>query len=159
MNHRTQAARLTIALLVLMWSVSLGADTYPRQPGVDAMHYVFRLAMGDQSDAITGEATITVKFRQDGLGDLWLDLTSAAGGKGMTVGIGDIGWRNSALLPCHRPVARHAPSALARGRRVVDHGGCTQAFPPAGCVSSRISTASGPCSARTGRTSRASGCR
>ncbi len=85
MSQRTHVARLTIALLVLALSVSLGADTYPRQPGVDAVHYVFRLEMGDQSDAITGEATITVKFLQDGLGDLWLDLTSAAGGKGMTV--------------------------------------------------------------------------
>ena len=85
MSQRARVARLTIAFLVLALSASLGADTYPRQPGVDAVHYVFRLAMGDQSDAITGEATITVKFLQDGLRDLWLDLTSAAGGKGMTV--------------------------------------------------------------------------
>ena len=68
MSQRTRVARLTIAFLVLTLSASLGADTYPRQPGVDAVHYVFRLAMGDQSDAITGEATITVKFLQDGLG-------------------------------------------------------------------------------------------
>jgi aminopeptidase N len=85
MSKKTCTARLTIALLVLVWSASLGADTYPRQPGVDAVHYMFRLALGDQSDVITGEATITVKFLQDGLGDVWLDLTSAAGGKGMTV--------------------------------------------------------------------------
>jgi len=30
------------------------ADTYPRQPGVDAWHYVFRLEISDASPAITG---------------------------------------------------------------------------------------------------------
>ena len=44
---------------------ALGADTYPRQTGIDAVHYVFRLALGDASDEITGEATITVKFLVD----------------------------------------------------------------------------------------------
>jgi aminopeptidase N len=77
--------RLAIPILFLAWSVPLDADTYPRQPGVDAVHYVFRLSLGDHSDLITGEATITVKFLQDGLPDLWLDLASANLGKGMTV--------------------------------------------------------------------------
>lgn len=61
------------------------ADTYPRQTGVDAIHYVFRLALGDTSDEITGEATITVKFLLDKVGDVQLDLVSPSAGKGMTV--------------------------------------------------------------------------
>ena len=40
------------------------------------MHYVFRLDAGRRLRRITGEATITVKFLQDGLGDVGLDLTS-----------------------------------------------------------------------------------
>ena len=65
--------------------VSSGGDTYPRQTGVDAIHYVFRLALGDTSDEIVGQATITVKFLLDNVGDVQLDLASLAAGKGMTV--------------------------------------------------------------------------
>ena len=61
------------------------ADTYPRQPGVDALHYVFRLALSDASSEITGETTITVKFLRDGVADLTLDLASLSSGTGMTV--------------------------------------------------------------------------
>jgi aminopeptidase N len=64
---------------------AVAADTYPRQPGVNALHYVFRLVVGDSSDEIEGEATVAVKFEADGIRELSLDLTSAAGGKGMTV--------------------------------------------------------------------------
>ena len=36
------------ALLVLLLSPAvLGADTYPRQAGIDAVHYVFRLGLSD----------------------------------------------------------------------------------------------------------------
>lgn len=77
--------RILVACLAAITPVSLAADTYPRQPGVDAVHYVFRLSLGDQSNEITGEATVTVKFLQDGIRAVTLDLTSAADGKGMTV--------------------------------------------------------------------------
>src|SRR4029453_5087838 len=74
-----------ICALLLMWSASLAADTYPRQPGVDAIHYVFRLSLGDASDEIVGETTVTVKVVTDGLREVVFDLTSAASNKGMTV--------------------------------------------------------------------------
>ena len=61
------------------------ADTYQRQPGVDVQHYVFRVNLSDESDEIAGETTVTVRFVKDGLTQFWLDLASAAGGKGMTV--------------------------------------------------------------------------
>ena len=66
-------------------SASWGEDTYPRQPGVDAVHYIFRLVLGDASDEIAGEATITVKFLTDNVGDVQLDLASTSAGRGMTV--------------------------------------------------------------------------
>jgi aminopeptidase N len=66
-------------------TAALSADTYPRQPGLDAIHYVFRLTVGDASDEIVGETTVTLKFVADGLREVVLDLTSAADGKGMTV--------------------------------------------------------------------------
>jgi aminopeptidase N len=61
------------------------ADTYSRQPGVDVVHYAFHLTLRDESDEIEGAATVDVKFLQDGLTDLALDLASPASGKGMTV--------------------------------------------------------------------------
>ncbi len=70
---------------MLLASAALGADTYPRQPGVDAIHYVFRLTLGDASDEIAGETTVTMKFVTDGLREVTLDLASTANGKGMTV--------------------------------------------------------------------------
>lgn len=78
-------AAALVALLALA-SANANADTYPRQPGVDALHYVFRLVIGDASNEISGETTVTMRFLADGLRDVELDLTSAASGKGMTVG-------------------------------------------------------------------------
>ncbi|MBZ5723657.1 MAG: M1 family metallopeptidase [Acidobacteriia bacterium] len=61
------------------------ADTYPRQPGVDVQHYIFRVALNDENDEIAGEATVVLRFVQDGVTSFTLDLTSPANGKGMTV--------------------------------------------------------------------------
>lgn len=75
--------RLFLALLVI--PAVAGGDTYPRQAGVDAIHYVFRLSLGDASDEIAGDASVTVKFTADGVREVVLDLASANAGKGMTV--------------------------------------------------------------------------
>ena len=72
-------------LLLLLFPGLLEADTYPRQTGVDAVHYVFRLGLSDASNEITGEATVTVKFLLDKVGDVQLDLASVTAGRGMTV--------------------------------------------------------------------------
>jgi aminopeptidase N len=63
----------------------LRADTYPRQPDVDAVHYAFSLELGDTSPEISGSATIEMRFTRDGVTAFELDLASAADGKGMTV--------------------------------------------------------------------------
>jgi aminopeptidase N len=65
------------------------ADTYPRQPSVDAQHYIFRLSLSDDTDEISGEATITVRLLQPRVTEFSLDLASPESssdkGKGMTV--------------------------------------------------------------------------
>jgi len=73
-----------LTTLLLLGTATLGADTYPRQPGIDALHYVFRVGLTDRSSEITGETTITVKFLQDGVADLDLDLTSLSVAAGLT---------------------------------------------------------------------------
>ena len=45
------------------------ADTYPRQPAVDAWHYVFRLEISDTSPAIAGEATVDLLVVRDGVAE------------------------------------------------------------------------------------------
>ncbi len=76
-----------VLLLVVAWPATTGADTYPRQPGIDARHYVFRLTLlTSNSNEIQGEATATVRLLTTGLRELALDLaTPRADGKGMTV--------------------------------------------------------------------------
>src|SRR5271157_4334959 len=61
------------------------ADTYPRQPGIDAQHYVFRVTLNDDNDEIVGETTADLRFVKDGVTEFALDLASPANGKGMTV--------------------------------------------------------------------------
>jgi aminopeptidase N len=76
-----------VPVLFAAWPAATGADTYPRQPGVDARHYVFRLSLltGD-SNEIQGEAAVTVRLLASNVRELALDLaTPRADGKGMTV--------------------------------------------------------------------------
>src|SRR5579871_1636994 len=77
--------RYRLLLLSLGWCVAVLADNYPRQPGIDVHHYIFRITLQDESDEISGETTVAVRFVKDGVSEVALDLASAAGGKGMTV--------------------------------------------------------------------------
>lgn len=89
MNRRPKML-FSLNLVPLAW-VAMGSvllpDTYPRQPGIDVEHYVFRVTLRDDTDRIAGEAEVSVRFRQAGVTGLALDLASAAGreGRGMTV--------------------------------------------------------------------------
>lgn len=70
-------------IIPLAFAASLAfADSYPRQPGNDAQHYIFRVTLSDESDEIGGLATIDLKFVQDGIAEAVLDLTSVNAGKG-----------------------------------------------------------------------------
>jgi aminopeptidase N len=77
--------RRLLLILVMAAAPSAWADTYPRQPSVDARHYAFRLELGDQSDELVGEAAITVSFTADDVTSLTLDLASPTAATGMTV--------------------------------------------------------------------------
>jgi aminopeptidase N len=81
--------RLRIATLIVTLLVAapprVGGDTYPRQPGIDVLHYLFRLTLDDQTGAIDGEATVTVRIVRDDVREIALDLSSVAAERGMTV--------------------------------------------------------------------------
>jgi aminopeptidase N len=73
-------------ILALLFGAPLAvADNYPRQPSIDIQHYIFRVTLSDENDEIAGETTVSVRFVKDGAAAFWLDLASAANGKGMTV--------------------------------------------------------------------------
>lgn len=75
-----------LSLVLILSSSRLGADTYPRQSGIDAEHYVFRLSLMPGANAeVTGEATIGIRVTAPATRELALDLASPANGKGMTV--------------------------------------------------------------------------
>ncbi|HYL78277.1 MAG TPA: M1 family metallopeptidase [Bryobacteraceae bacterium] len=79
------ALRPAICMLLGWCTVPLRADTYPRQQGIDAIHYVFRLTLSDDTDEIVGDATLDLRFIRDGVSEVALDLATATSGKGMTV--------------------------------------------------------------------------
>ncbi len=52
---RSSCVRVLTLCLVAGSAGLSSADTYPRQPGIDIAHYVFRLILRDETDAIEGE--------------------------------------------------------------------------------------------------------
>ncbi len=73
--------------MLVAGSARVAADTYPRQPGIDARHYAVRLTLltGDSND-IQAEAAVTLRVVTTGVREAILDLASAtADGTGMRV--------------------------------------------------------------------------
>lgn len=83
----TRIRVVTLSAALATCAVSLGADTYPRQPGVDASHYVFRLVLlTSDSNEIQGDASVTLRLVKDDVREVFLDLAGATpDGKGMAV--------------------------------------------------------------------------
>lgn len=69
-------------------SLSATADTYPKNPKIDALNYAFTIELSDATDEILVALTMDVRFVGEGVKSLRLDLINASpnlGGKGMTV--------------------------------------------------------------------------
>jgi aminopeptidase N len=63
-------------------------DTYPKNPGIDALNYAFRIELTDSSDALRGEMTMDLRFVSPSVRAVRLDLANASAareGKGMKV--------------------------------------------------------------------------
>src|SRR5690349_13948607 len=87
MRHAALLALALIAATLVASSIALRADTYPRQAGIDAQHYAFRLALlTTDTNEISGEAQVRLRVTRPDVREAALDLvTPMAGGKGMTV--------------------------------------------------------------------------
>jgi aminopeptidase N len=73
--------RLALALI----AARAFADNYPRQPGIDAIHYIFRVTLSDDTDEISAQSTAVLKFVRDDVREVALDLAEVKDGKGMVV--------------------------------------------------------------------------
>ncbi len=76
---------LTTVAVAFVAVFAAHADTYPRQPGVDALHYRFRLTLADASNEIAGDADVRLRFTAANVRQVALDLATPARGAGMTV--------------------------------------------------------------------------
>jgi aminopeptidase N len=88
MMQRT-VRRAWLAALLAMGALSEAhADPYPRQPGIDALNYAFRIDLSDSTDALLGELTLDLRILTRNVTSLRLDLISAVpalNGRGMIV--------------------------------------------------------------------------
>ncbi len=84
-----RTASVSMALAVVMTaSAAAFFDSYPKNPNIDVINYVFKLELSDSTDEIVAEAAVDVRFLADGIQELRLDLTNAgtaSNGKGMSV--------------------------------------------------------------------------
>ncbi|MBT1703162.1 M1 family metallopeptidase [Chryseosolibacter indicus] len=72
-------------VLLVFWIIGFNAAASTPNRDIDIVHYKFELILNDSSDAITGFATVTIKFNKD-LNQFSLDLTGKTpDGKGMEV--------------------------------------------------------------------------
>ena len=68
--------RASNSIFLLLTTLAF-ADTYPRQLGVDAVHYTFRLTLSDSTDEIVGNATVFMRFTAADVKELSLDLAQS----------------------------------------------------------------------------------
>src|SRR6187399_636081 len=84
---RVSRLLLLLSLCLAAFGDGILADTYPRQAGIDAQHYAFKLTLlTTDTNEVTGEATVRVRKMRDDVREVALDLATPTGdGKGMTV--------------------------------------------------------------------------
>jgi len=67
--------RRILLLFILLSSRSfVFADSYPRNPNIDVLHYKFQLTLSDETNEMHGQAEIEIQFRADGVSEFALDL-------------------------------------------------------------------------------------
>ena len=77
--------RTLLALTLIGAPLAAQQPHYLRQPDVDVQHYSFGVTLSDSTDEVVGETTVTIWFTRAGVAQFFLDLASAANGKGMSV--------------------------------------------------------------------------
>ncbi len=89
MKHLKNIFLLGLFLVIGLPNIAYAfRDTYPKNPNIDVINYIFKIDLSDSTDEIVGEATVDVRFLKDGIQEFRLDLINASkdlDGKGMKV--------------------------------------------------------------------------
>jgi aminopeptidase N len=112
--------RFGLAALALAVTATARADTYPRQPGIEVQHYVFRVTLlTTDTTSIDARATIRLRVVNAGVKEVFLDLATAApGGKGMTVTSVTSGGTDVAFTHDHDRLKLPLPAGVRAGDAV-----------------------------------------
>lgn len=79
---------LVLLSFVIFTSAFAINDGYPKNPKIDAINYIFKIELSDDTDEISCEVTVDIRFLGAGVKNLRLDLINASsvlGNKGMVV--------------------------------------------------------------------------
>lgn len=89
MKHLNKLGFISLLLTIALSGTSAAfVDTYPKNPDIDVINYVFKIELSDTTDEVLGEATVDVNFLVAGVQELRFDLINASkelNGKGMTI--------------------------------------------------------------------------
>ena len=135
------------------------ADNYPRQPGIDAQHYIFRVTLSDDTDEVAGEATadLTLRERRGDGGRARPD--EREGWQGHDGQRCDVGWRAGEVRALGDRLDHHAGGGAQGRRAAAVHREVSRRGGQRACTSPGTSSATGRSSAGTGPRWRGSGCR
>jgi len=108
-----------LLLVVLCGRVEAHADTYPKNPRVDVVHYRFALELQDRDNRISGTADVDVLFVGDDESALRFDLVNfdSATGTGMTVSAVTSDGANLAFVHRDNALTITLPRRFAKGQR------------------------------------------
>ena len=78
--YELKMSKLIFAVfLIFCLPQSVFSDNYPKNPKIDAINYVFKMELSDDTDEIVCETTIDVRFLDEGIKELRLDLIKVSG--------------------------------------------------------------------------------
>ena len=111
---------LGVAASIATPPVLATSDTYPRQPAIDVLHYVFRLTLTDDDhDTIDGWASIDVRFRESGaphgmtVSGVRLERVGAFGAIGVSDRASSLRPLRSSTMEAEAATAATAPRGVA----------------------------------------------
>jgi aminopeptidase N len=79
---------ILVVFVLQSWALT---DTYPKNPNIDVLHYVFDITLSDDTDVIQVEERVEVRWAEAGMTELRLDLIHREGAMGMEVSAVDWG--------------------------------------------------------------------
>ena len=87
---------ILVVFVLQSWALT---DTYPKNPKIDVLHYVFDITLSDDTDVIQVKEQVELRWAEAGMTELRLDLIHREGAMGMEVSA--IDWSGDPLEYTH----------------------------------------------------------